>query len=152
MNAIVFEQPHPAWASTPCIPFERKARRNGYGYTQFQGRQYLAHRLAFAINQWAHPDALRGVVIRHTCDNRECINVGHLMFGTTADNVMDKVSRNRQPKGEQIPQAKLSVDAVVEIRRRYEGGGVTQRQLAKDYGVSQAAVSLVVSGVNWKHA
>ena len=146
-----FESPHPAWAATPCIPFRGAGRRNGYGYTQFQGRQYLAHRLAFAINQSAHPQALAGIVIRHSCDNRECVNVGHLLPGTTADNTADKVSRNRQPKGEQIVQSKLTASQVVEIRALYAKGGITQRRIAADFNVSQAAVSLLLSKANWKH-
>lgn len=136
---------------TPCIPFDGPSQRKGYGYTQFQGRQYLAHRVAFALNQGVHPDALRGIVIRHSCDNPGCVNVGHLLPGTVADNMADKVARGRQLRGEQIPQSKLTDRKVGEIRRRYAAGAITQRALASAYGVSQATVSLVVSGARWKH-
>lgn len=60
MNAPSFKVPHPAWQQTPRVPFLGSGRRNGYGYTQFAGRQYLAHRLAFALGQMLNPDALAG--------------------------------------------------------------------------------------------
>lgn len=50
---------------TACIHFDGSLDARGYGRTQFLGRQYLAHRLAFALNELLHPDALRGRVIRH---------------------------------------------------------------------------------------
>lgn len=149
-NSTSFEHPHPAWQATPCIPFSRPGRRHGYAYAQFQGRQYLAHRLAFALNQGAHPSALQGVVVRHSCDNRECINVGHLLAGSAADNMNDKVARNRQLKGEQIAQSKLTAEQVAEIRRRC-ADGMTQRRIAAAFGVSQTTVSDIAARSAWKH-
>jgi DNA-binding MarR family transcriptional regulator len=40
--------------------------------------------------------------------------------------------------------AKLTPEQVVEIRAIYDAGGVRQVDLAKQYGVSQRAISLVV--------
>lgn len=153
MNAPPLEQPHAAWAATPCIPFGGPGRRKGYGYTQFRGRQYLAHRLAFAINQGVHPGAIAGIVIRHSCDNPECINVGHLLYGTVADNTADKVSRNRQLKDEGIRQAKLTELQVLAIRAAYKpySKDANQYTLARRFGVSQSAISLAISGGNWRH-
>lgn len=137
----------------PCIPFAGAKRRNGYGYTQFLGRQVLAHRLAFALNNYMTPDQLRGSVIRHACDNRACINASHLLIGSYSDNARDMVERGRQRKGEGVQQHKLTAAEAVEILRLYRPRkrGYTQRELAKRYGVSQSAISLLVSGKNWRH-
>ena len=41
-----------------------------------------------------------GLVVRHTCDNTQCINPNHLLLGTHADNVRDKMERGRhKPRG-----------------------------------------------------
>jgi len=134
-----------------CIEFVGKKRGNGYGYTQFMGRQYLAHRLAYALNQYMHPDALRGVVIRHACDNRSCINVEHLAEGTIQDNTDDKIQRGRHPHGEMCSYSKLSAEDVAAIRRDFIPRDPTygQRAMARRYRVSQSTISLAISGKNW---
>lgn len=139
--------------SNGCMPFEGGTRKSGYGYLQFMGKQYLAHRVAYALNEWLHPDALKGVVIRHKCDNPRCINVEHLEFGTTQDNTDDKVARGRHLFGELIAQAKLTSDEVEEIRGQYRPRSrhANQYALAQKFGVSQACISLLLAGKNWKH-
>ncbi len=37
----------------------------------------------------------KGVVFRHSCDNRLCANPNHLSLGSPLDNVRDMISRNR---------------------------------------------------------
>lgn len=136
-----------------CIEFPGATKGNGYGYTQFMGRQLLAHRLAYALNEFKHPDALKGIVIRHKCDNPRCINVEHLEPGTTQDNANDKVSRNRQLKGEQIHQSKLTAAQVAEIRALYvpRSKDANQYQLAQRFGVSQSEISQILSAKRWAH-
>ena len=38
-----------------------------------------------------------GVILRHKCDNRQCMNPNHLEPGTAKDNVHDKMDRGRHP-------------------------------------------------------
>lgn len=49
-------------------------------------------------------------------------------------------------RGQANPAARLSDQAVTEIRRRYLAGEVSQRALADEYGCSQSHVSLIVLG------
>lgn len=44
---------------------------------------------------------------------------------------------------------KLNLAKAGEIRRRYSAGGVTQRQLAAEYGIAQSSVSTIVLGKKW---
>jgi HNH endonuclease/NUMOD4 motif-containing protein len=52
--------------------------------------------------------------------------------------------------GEKNPAAKLEREQVLEIRRLYLEG-MTQVALAKEFGVTQAAIWYIVKGKHWKH-
>lgn len=43
----------------------------------------------FLINGFYPP------VVRHSCDNRKCINPEHLIAGTVSDNIQDMIERKR---------------------------------------------------------
>jgi hypothetical protein len=90
------------------------------------------------------------IVIRHQCDNPLCVNPDHLLSGSHADNVADKVRRGRQPKGENAFGAKLTDDQVREIRAtpRKRGSGV---RLARKYGVSDTLIHRIRRGMGWRH-
>lgn len=150
MNAVTT----PPLISTGCIQFSGGKRKSGYGYTQFLGRQFLAHRLAYALNEMKHPDALKGVVIRHKCDNPSCINVEHLEPGTVRDNVADKVARGRHPRGESASGSKLTKQQVNEIRSAYvpRSKHANQYALAKQHGVTQSEISQIIAGKRWAHS
>jgi hypothetical protein len=47
-------------------------------------------------------------------------------------------------------RAKLTDARVLEIRDRYAGGEVTQRQVAAEFGVSASTVHDIVTGKTWK--
>nr|WP_312374890.1 HNH endonuclease [Delftia acidovorans] len=153
MHPIVKGHQHGPILSRACIPFNGGRRKNGYGYLQFMGKQVLAHRLAYALNEMLHPDALVGVVIRHRCDNPCCINVEHLEPGTAQDNTNDKVQRGRHLKGEQVGNSKLSAQEIRDIRANYRpySKDANQYRLAQQYGVSQAEISHIVSKKRWQH-
>jgi DNA-binding transcriptional regulator YiaG len=53
-------------------------------------------------------------------------------------------------KGSARPAAKLTETDVQQIRQD-AAAGMTQRQLADAYGISQGLVSGIVNGTRWKH-
>lgn len=65
--------------------------KSGYGQLRVNGRHILAHRLSWIIENSKDPDSL----ILHTCDNRICVNPKHLYDGTSKQNTIDSVDRNR---------------------------------------------------------
>lgn len=91
-----------------------------------------------------------GNVIRHKCDNPECINPEHLEQGTPRENSLDMVRRNRSTKGERNPAAKLTEEQVREIRK-LKSFGVQYKEISAKYGISiKSAVNIVKRRV-WKH-
>ncbi|AYB69857.1 HNH endonuclease [Mycobacterium phage LittleLaf] len=91
-----------------------------------------------------------GHVIRHTCDTPLCRKPSHLISGTHADNVADKIERGREARGSGHGLAKVNEASVLEIRERY-AAGADQRTLARLFGVSQATISLIVNRKTWTH-
>lgn len=86
----------------------------------------------------------------HKCDNIICINPDHLYAGTAKQNTKDCIERMRRTqikRGSKNGMAVLTEDQVLSIRDSLEKGVV----LAKQYGVSQAAISLIKSRKNWGH-
>jgi predicted DNA-binding protein (UPF0251 family) len=70
-----------------------------------------------------------------------------LVIGSYVDNQRDAYSKKRrvQPKGQHSPNAKLTNAQAEDIRQEYLAGA-TQNSLAKKYGVSQVAISLIIRG------
>jgi hypothetical protein len=83
----------------------------------------------------------------HKCDNPSCVNPAHLFQGTAKDNVADMISKQRKPRGESSPSAKLTEKDVIAIR---ESTGV-QREIAERYGITQPAVSNIKARRAWAH-
>ena len=77
-----------------CILWHLSLDSNGYGQKMVKGRLHRAHRL---VLQELHVP-IAGMVVRHICDNRACVNPNHLTVGTQADNVRDMLDRHRHPE------------------------------------------------------
>lgn len=165
--------------SDTCWEWQRGHNGDRYGVIWVGGerqRDYV-HRVSWVLHYGPIPD---GLWVLHQCDNPPCVRPDHLFLGTNLDNARDMAAKGRQvfqqhperaARGDQSwmrsaagrawardrilthgsPFAKLSADKVKTIRILYSAGGITQRALAQQYGVSQPAISSVVSGRRWGH-
>lgn len=115
-----------------CLIWTGCKQSEGYGKVTVRGKQWRTHRLAYADAWGPIPD---GMVVRHRCDNPSCVNPAHLEIGTNADNAKDKAVRRRA-------RVKLSEEQVRAIRTDPR----TMQKIAKQHGVSPAAVCLIKSG------
>lgn len=124
------------------------SRAHGYGIVRLvpQGRQWLAHRLAWRLFK----GKTLPKVVCHTCDVRVCVNPDHLFGGTHQANIADKVVKGRQAKGSAFPQARLTEEQVVDMRQRYHDGALLE-DLVRDYPVDRSNASKIVRGLRWKH-
>lgn len=90
----------------PCHICTLKSRHGGpYAKVCVKGRYKSAHRYIFEKIYGSIP---KESIVRHKCDQPLCININHLELGTAWDNVQDKIKRNRQPKGIEPPNKKIT--------------------------------------------
>lgn len=90
----------------------------------------------------------KGGVIRHDCNNPRCINPGHLLLGTHADNVKVRVRRGRSAIGERHGRAKLTKADVRAIRADIT---TPKKELARYYDVDPKVIYNVQNYYSWKH-
>jgi hypothetical protein len=137
-----------SWRGVPCREWGGAKMSRGYGVRRYKGTSWLAHRAEWDEAVGPIPDGLQ---VLHRCDNRPCREVRHLFLGTVQDNMQDMVSKDRHARGERNGHAKLTEAQVVELRTRRAAGGVTQRALAAEYGVSEQTVCDILKRRRWAH-
>lgn len=119
-----------------------------YGWVTFRGRQMNAHRASWML----HNGEIGDLHVCHRCDVRRCVNPAHLFLGARSDNMQDMWNKGRHKSPAEgvvgSLSSKLTVDQARDIYRRAKAGERTS-QLAREYGVSDAAVSRIKSGANW---
>lgn len=145
-----------------CWLWTGRRNQNHYGILTEIGsggkkRNLRAHRLSWELHNGPIPN---GLLICHACDNPPCVRPEHLFLGTHADNSHDMAVKGRSGSilhpeiirhGDAHHNAKLTSAQVIEMRQRYASGGVFQYELAREYGVSQHLVSLIIRGKAWRH-
>jgi hypothetical protein len=131
-----------------CWPWIGYVDNPGYGGFAIKQRYYRASRIAYLVGIGPFPTDLH---VLHRCDNTKCCNPNHLFLGTDADNAADCMAKGRNTLGERNGVSKLTDEKVREMRRRYADGGISIRQLAREYGMTYSPVHLMLSGKAWKH-
>jgi len=125
-----------------CIETTRCRDTAGYGRLRVKNKDRFHHRLAYIEANGLQWEDIDGLCVCHTCDNPPCVNPEHLFLGTHASNAADKVRKGRAAR-------KLDWEKVREIRRRYKVGGVTQKGLADEYGVTSGMIRHVIRNRMW---
>lgn len=121
---------------------------SGYGTIHVgggDGSKVPSHRVSWEIHNGPIPEVdcgHHGVVVRHKCNNRLCVNPNHLQLGTQADNVKDMWVNKGAPRG----NARLTESQIASIRADPR----SSRQLAPIYGVSDAHIRSIRQGRAWK--
>jgi hypothetical protein len=128
-----------------CWLWEASCNRKGYGYFRFRGMSWLAHRVAWVLCFGEIPD---GLDVLHTCDTPPCVRPSHLFLGNDADNVADKVAKDRHTRGE-LNSHKLTTEEVLLIRSLH--GRFTMAVLARIFGVAASQIFNIVHRRNWRH-
>ncbi len=137
-----------------CWEWKGPRLTSGYGIIYNPGGTRYAHRVMAGV--YCGVEIPRDKVVLHVCDNTSCCNPYHLIVGTTSDNMRDMHTKGRatgkqarpskadDQDGERNSMCKLTSEQVSEIRRRWQEGGILQRELAAEFGTSQPHISSIV--------
>jgi hypothetical protein len=125
-----------------CLIWAR-ARKGKYGEVCHNNERFPMHRVSHALFN----GPIGKLMVRHTCDTPACVNPKHLVLGTAADNVADRVARKRSCCGESVNTAKLTAKQAAAIRADRRPISV----VAREYGISRSNVGMIRGRWTWKH-
>jgi len=130
-----------------CIEWTGTIGKDGYGrkWNSKRNNWDQAHRAVYA-NQ--HGPIPKGMLVRHLCHNRLCVNIDHLAIGTMKDNRQDDVDAGKDWfVGKNNGMSKLTEQQVLDIRKDPR----SLRKIAKDYNMDYTTISAIKKRITWKH-
>lgn len=126
--------------------------RQGYGRFSLNGKNWLAHRLAFLFTYGEFPDDL---CVLHNCDNPSCVRPDHLRLGSIRDNNADTMVRGRHRHGEAVDASgennnfhRFTWQQIREIRALK--GKLSAVEIAQRFGTKRTYVNQILSGYRWR--
>lgn len=134
-----------------CLLWQGFINKKGYGAAgHISGAVTNVHRIVYELS---HNVILpSNIVVRHTCDVRNCCNINHLLKGSQQDNVDDCKSRGRLLKafGTSHGNSKLNDAIVLSIRADY-ANGTTITNLSHLHNIHTSTVFGIVHNKSWTH-
>lgn len=130
-----------------------RLHKGGVGHLQVSlchNAQYiypLVHRLVLLAFVGPCPAGMQGC---HNDGDPKNNHISNLRWDTPAANTADQIRHGTRPFGSQRKGAKLTEESVKEIRKLV-AQGFKQRDLARQYGVSDIVISFAVNRKTWKH-
>ena len=129
----------------------------GYGQIHAGGstrQMLLAHRVSWKLHHGAIPSEFN---VLHKCDNPSCVNPDHLFLGTSKDNTQDMFTKGRWrmphypgSKGENNGNSRLTASDVLAIRS-LRANNLSQKIIAKRFGINKKTVAMIERRVTWRH-
>lgn len=125
-----------------CVSHMKRSCGNYYT-VKYGGETILLHRLIYREYK---EDLIKGLCIRHTCDNTSCVNPDHLLQGTHKQNSQDMIDRGRTIKGEDVHSSVLTWEDVKYIRENSELG---KWVLSEKFNVNERTIRDVIARRSW---
>ena len=132
-----------------CLDWKFKKDKDGYGIIWRQDKNHRVHRIV--CEDVNGPPASSDLFAIHSCGNGHlgCCNPKHIRWGTAKKNSEDRETHGRTSKGVKHWISKFTDDDIREIRRLE--GTMSQEEIASAYGVTQGAISHILTGKTWRH-
>lgn len=146
-EAMSWIKRHVNFQGSECLIYPFCRTTTGYGQLKIAKKTRGAHRIMCILVNGEPRN--RTMHAAHSCGNGHlgCVNPRHLSWKTRSENAQDKVLHNTDSRGEKSVHSKLTDKAVIDIKT----SNLPTLQLARKYGVSDAAVWRVLNGKSWRH-
>lgn len=120
-----------------CWRWQLSKDNHGYGMVRagFKGKAEKAHRYSYRMLVNNGEPIEKGVFICHTCDVRDCVNPNHLWPGNNTENMRDASAKGRL----HTSRKHLTLQQIEQIRA-LKKDGVTKKEIADEFGVTQQTV------------
>lgn len=121
-----------------CHEWQSATNWQGYGKLFFRGKSsYPAHRAAYLLFNGQIADDLW---VLHECDNKKCVNPGHLFLGNALANIRDMDQKRR--RGTKCRFTKEQAEEILKLLAE----GYSQQTIADRLQVHQTAISRIKRG------
>lgn len=131
---------------------EMRPRKSWAGYMRLSlyaadgaVKTHSVHRLVLLAFVGPCPPGMEACHINGVRDDNRLAN---LRWDGKRENMLDQRRHGTLAKGERQGNSKLDEGKVRDIKKRL-ASGESQRPIAEEYGITQAAVSLIARGKNW---
>ena len=112
------------------------------------GKNFRVHRLVATAFHGPCPE---GMECCHNDGNPMNNHRENLRWDTHKNNQSDQKLHGTSNEGSKHSQAKLTETDVLKIRAMYAAGGVTQKFIGNQYGVTKDHISKIINRKNWTH-
>lgn len=124
-----------------CWGWKGKRKLDGRGALNFEKKSIQAHRASWIIHFGKIPDKK---LVCHHCDNPICTNPKHLFLGTSSENIVDAIKKNRKST------AKLRMVDVIEIKKMLKNN-IPGNIIANKFNVDPMTISDIKLNKTWRH-
>jgi hypothetical protein len=113
---------------------------NGYGQLlkKTYGTTY-AHQWSCHIWKGSPLPIEKGMCIKHSCDNKRCVNPEHLTYGTLQENIQEMVERNPKAMGRIVPTEQELIKLKELILT-----GISRREISRKIGHSRHWIDRII--------
>ena len=116
---------------------------DGYVFVTLHGEQIALHRL---IAKTFHRDSYHNnLVVNHIDGNKQNNFASNLEWVTQQDNIQHSHNNGFQPKGISTYTGKFTAEQREEIKRLWDSGEKSKREIARMYGVSHTCINDIIS-------
>ena len=122
-------------------------KRAGFTFNRKTHNVYI-HRLVW-ISENGFPE--KGICVCHKNNIKTDNRISNLYLATTAQNIYDAKRDGLILRGEDNPNAKITEQDVINIRKEYIPHNVTSVFLAKKYNISASHLVDIANRRCWKH-
>ncbi len=123
-----------------------RAHKAGSGYSQVSlsgtFKHFYIHRL---VAEYFIGKIPKGREINHKDGNKLNNTVSNLEIVTPSENLLHR----HRVLGQKVHNQKLNKEKATEIRKIYKGGGISQKKLAEQFGVTTMTVCRIINNVQW---